>query len=86
MAIEFMPIGPLRPLPDPLARQAPAPREPAAAASKAAARPTDPGVPPVDSGRVAEIRKAVETGRYPVTPARVADALIAAGLLLRTSK
>ena len=39
---------------------------------------------PVDADRVAEIRRAVEQGRYPVIPARIADAMIAAGLLLRT--
>jgi len=42
------------------------------------------GSPPVDADRVAEIRKAIEDGRYPVLPVRVADAMIAAGLLLRT--
>lgn len=39
---------------------------------------------PVDSQRVEEIRKAIEEGRYPVIPMRIADAMIAAGLLLRT--
>lgn len=39
---------------------------------------------PVDADRVAEIRKAIEDDRYPVIPTRVADAMIAAGLLLRT--
>ena len=43
----------------------------------------DPGEAPVDAERVQIIRKAVETGTYPVVPARVADAIIAAGLLLR---
>ena len=38
---------------------------------------------PVDADRVAEIRKAIEDDRYPVIPARIADAMIAAGLLLR---
>ena len=42
--------------------------------------------PPVDQGRVDEIRKAIEQGRYPVIPMRVADALIASGLLLRSGK
>jgi negative regulator of flagellin synthesis FlgM len=46
----------------------------------------DPGLPPVDTERVAMIRKAVETGTYPILPAKVADAMIAAGLLLRTAK
>lgn len=46
----------------------------------------DPGAPPVDAGRVAEIREAVESGSYPVSPARVADAMIDAGFLLRSAK
>lgn len=46
----------------------------------------DPGSPPVDTARVDLIRKAVETGTYPIVPARVADAMIAAGILLRTPK
>lgn len=39
---------------------------------------------PVDQERVAEIRKAVEQGHYPLTPVKIADAMIAAGYLLRT--
>lgn len=46
----------------------------------------DPGQPPIDVERVALVRKAVETGNYPIIPAKVADAIIAAGLLLRTAK
>ncbi|MBN8502234.1 MAG: flagellar biosynthesis anti-sigma factor FlgM [Sphingomonadales bacterium] len=45
-----------------------------------------PGLAPVDGDRVAEIRKAIEQGTYPIVPARVADAMIAAGLLLRNGK
>lgn len=41
------------------------------------------GSMPVDAERVAEIRKAIEEDRYPVVPTRIADAMIAAGLLLR---
>lgn len=44
----------------------------------------DPGTPPVDTERVAVIRKAVEQGSYPVLPAKIADAMIAAGMLLRS--
>lgn len=44
------------------------------------------GQAPVDSDRVVAIRKAIESGTYPLVPAKVADAMIAAGLLLRTSK
>ena len=46
----------------------------------------DPGVQPVDNARVAEIRRAIERGSYPVIPMRVSDAMIAAGLLLRSGK
>lgn len=46
----------------------------------------DPGEPPIDAERVAVIRHAVETGNYPMIPARVADAMIAAGLLLRNGQ
>lgn len=46
----------------------------------------DVGPPPVDSERVAEVRRAVESGRYPLMPAHVADAMIAAGMLLRTGQ
>ena len=46
----------------------------------------DPGQPPVDTDRVEVIRKAVESGQYPVVPAKIADAMIAAGLLLREGK
>ncbi len=36
------------------------------------------GEPPVDSDRVAEIRAALEDGSYPLVPAKIADAMIAA--------
>ncbi|MCB2088037.1 MAG: flagellar biosynthesis anti-sigma factor FlgM [Sphingomonadaceae bacterium] len=38
---------------------------------------------PVDADRVVEIRKAVEQGTYPILPTKIADAMIAAGYLLR---
>lgn len=46
----------------------------------------NPGHAPVDVERVSQIRKAVESGSYPLVPARIADAMIAAGLLLRSTK
>lgn len=46
----------------------------------------DPGAAPIDADRVEMIRKAVETGKYPVIPAKIADAMIAAGVLLRSPK
>jgi negative regulator of flagellin synthesis FlgM len=49
-------------------------------------RELDPGQPPVDAERVQQIRKAIEEGTYPIVPAKVADAMIAAGLLLRSGK
>ena len=38
---------------------------------------------PIDAERVKQIRKAIEDGNYPITPVQIADAMIAAGLLLR---
>ena len=47
----------------------------------------DPGeTPPMDADRVSTIRHAIETDTYPVLPFKVADAMIAAGLLLRNKK
>lgn len=46
----------------------------------------DPGAAPVDTDRVAQIRKAIETNTYPLLPTKVADAIIAAGLMLRSPK
>lgn len=57
-----------------------------AAATVEAGAALDPGQPPVDIDRVAKIRKAVETGTYPVVPAKIADAMIAAGMMLRSPK
>lgn len=56
------------------------------AAEVALSEAFDPGQPPVDTNRVAEIRKAIEQGTYPVLPTRVADSIIAAGMLLRIAK
>lgn len=36
--------------------------------------------PAFDAERVAEVRKAIENGRYPLVPAKIADAMIAAKL------
>lgn len=65
----------------------------AASSASVAAKPEvatsealDPGHAPVDSERVSQIRKAVESGSYPLVPARIADAMIAAGMFLRSSK
>lgn len=60
-----------------------------AASAEAPASPgavLDAGEAPVDVERVAQVRKAVMEGSYPLLPAKVADAIIAAGLLLRSPK
>ena len=44
----------------------------------------DAGSMPVDTDRVKVIRKAIEAGTYPVVPAKISDAMIAAGMLLRS--
>lgn len=41
---------------------------------------------PIDRSRVDSIRKALEQGTYPLNPARIADAMIAAPLLLSSGK
>jgi negative regulator of flagellin synthesis FlgM len=46
----------------------------------------DADAQPVNPERVALIRKAIEDGRYPIVPAKIADAMIAAGLFLRATK
>ena len=46
----------------------------------------DPGQPPIDADRVSVVRRAIERGDYPIVPAKVADAIIAAGILLRAGK
>lgn len=46
----------------------------------------DAGSAPVDAERVQIIRRAIENNTYPILPARVADAMIAASLLLRVHK
>ena len=38
--------------------------------------------PPVDRDRISEIRTAVREGNYPLIPAKVADAMIAANFIL----
>lgn len=49
-------------------------------------RELDAGQPPVDVERVQQIRKAIENDTYPIVPTKVSDAIIAAGLLLRSGK
>lgn len=40
------------------------------------------GSPPIDNDRVSEIRDALKEGRYPLVPSKIADAMIAAKLML----
>ena len=42
--------------------------------------------PPIDADRVKQIRHALETDSYPIVPTRIADAVIAARLLLSTAQ
>ena len=56
------------------------------AATIATSTARDAGPVPVDSDRVKVIKKAIETGSYPVVPAKISDAMIAAGLLLRNKR
>jgi negative regulator of flagellin synthesis FlgM len=59
---------------------------PLAKSALATSEALDPGQAPIDTERVSQIRKAVESGNYPLVPARIADAMIAAGMFLRSSK
>ena len=94
--IEMGPLRPIGPFENRLVRLAGTPGEGApgeGAARGVQARPPlvasdslDPGAPPIDAERVVEIRRAIDTGTYPVIPVRIADAMIAAGHLLRSAK
>jgi len=44
------------------------------------------GQAPVDTDRVATIKKAIQSGNYPIVPTKISDAIIAAGMMLRVSK
>ena len=46
----------------------------------------DAGAAPIDQDRVASIRKAIADHDYPLVPAKIGEAMIAAGMLLRISK
>jgi negative regulator of flagellin synthesis FlgM len=58
----------------------------AASTAGAGTQALDAGAAPVDENRVSLIRKAIADGNYPVLPARVGDAIIAAGILVWSSK
>lgn len=42
--------------------------------------------PPVDQARITEIRNALKQGNYPLYPTKIADAMIAAPLLLSAAR
>ena len=56
----------------------------AAAAPVVQTASLDPGDQPVDMDRVATIRSAIASGHYPLVPAQIGDAMIAAGILLQS--
>jgi negative regulator of flagellin synthesis FlgM len=66
--------------------KAPAPVAAAAAPQVETSDAVKAGAAPVDQERVSTIRHAIETGTYPVLPTKIADAMIAAGMLLRSPK
>lgn len=68
------------------APKAPAPAAPTAAPQVETSDAVKAGAAPVDQERVVTIRHAIETGTYPVLPTKIADAMIAAGMLLRSHK
>ena len=79
----------VQPLPTPVAKaEAPAAQVASAQTSAAIVTSTarNAGEVPVDGDRVKVIKKAIETGSYPVVPAKISDAMIAAGMLLRNKK
>lgn len=72
------------PVQAPAASSAPAPAAANAAAQVETSDAVKAGAAPVDQERVETIRHAIETGKYPIIPAKIADAMIAAGMLLRS--
>ncbi|MCX7863953.1 MAG: flagellar biosynthesis anti-sigma factor FlgM [Novosphingobium sp.] len=89
-------VGPLRaigPIEGRLARKSASQAEHATGAKRASSAQSaiirrdtlEAGPPPVDAERVEMIRKAIEKGTYPLVPTKIADAMIAAGLLLRSA-
>jgi len=57
-----------------------------AAASMVSATALDAGHVPVDGERVSQIKKAIQTGSYPILPTKISDAMIAAGIMLQVRK
>ena len=65
---------------------APSATESAAQATIVSTSAATAGSPPVDADRVVAIRKAIQNGSYPLVPTKIGDAMIAAGMLLRTPR
>lgn len=66
--------------------QAPAETPPATsneAATQVSTTALDAGQVPVDGERVSQIRKAIQSGTYPIYPTKISDAMIAAGIMLQ---
>ncbi len=72
-------------------------RTPDRPAAERPARPADPPLvrtealnlarqAPIDRERVELIKRAIADGSYPIVPAKIADAMIAAGILLRNGR
>ncbi|MDZ4275748.1 MAG: flagellar biosynthesis anti-sigma factor FlgM [Erythrobacter sp.] len=57
-------------------------KAPAAGISVEVSAAADAATPPVDAERVQEIRNALRDGSYPLVPAKIADAMIAAQVSL----
>lgn len=76
-------VAPVTPT-TPVAAPAPAAQATAAATAVQTSQALNAGKPPVDENRVSQIKDAIERGTYPLLPTKVADAMIAAGLMLST--
>jgi len=87
MPSEIGPVSPVRAVrTGPFAASFAEAGDPAPAASPPPALRIDvsalAAAPPFDPDRVGQIRSAIADGSYPLIPARIADAMIAAGLRL----
>lgn len=78
--------GGSKPVQTEAATDAPKAPAPVAAAKVETSEAVKAGAAPVDQERVQTIRHAIEKGTYPVLPTKIADAMIAAGMLLRSPK
>ena len=85
-AVQVKPATTSAAAPDKVETQSPAATAAGSAAQVERSSALDAGAkPPVDAERVKVIRHAIEQGTYPIVPAKIADAMIAAGMLLRNA-